>query len=176
MPGPKADFLLECNDQNVPEEDFRLAFCVRCRNPECQRSVLNADRFSGRVQNWQDRLFLKVPRLDPADPRAQEIHAQKFITLGEPEPPVEVPATPPSPHFPEEEAATRPDTPGARGVLALSNTPYRGPITLPGGPVSPQTPTRDPWAPEEKSTSQIVKPGATIRLGVEKSRKDEPPT
>jgi len=52
----KRDWLRECNDQNVPPQEFNQIFCVRCRNPECSRAG-----YSGSI--WADRITTQVERL-----------------------------------------------------------------------------------------------------------------
>jgi len=74
----RLDLLGECNDQQVPYEDFRLQFCIRCQQPECTRSRAGTSKFDQRVATWQERLFEQVPRMDPGDPRFMEIQAKQF--------------------------------------------------------------------------------------------------
>lgn len=76
----KRDYLGECNDQGVPLEDFRLAFCVRCFQAECSRSKFGTTKFEQRVQTWEERLF-HAPQLPKTDPRWQQISAKKFLVL-----------------------------------------------------------------------------------------------
>lgn len=80
-PTNRRDCLRECNNQGVPLEDFRLAFCVRCLQPECTRSTYGSSKFDQRTQTWVERLFTQVPRMDPTDPRFQEISGQGFSTI-----------------------------------------------------------------------------------------------
>jgi len=87
----RLDYLRECNDQQVPVEDFRLAFCVRCVQPECTRSAHGTTKFDQRVATWEERLFSKVPRMDPTDPRIREIQAKQFKMFN---PPVQAIGTP----------------------------------------------------------------------------------
>lgn len=76
----KRDYLGECNDQAIPLEDFRLAFCVRCFQKECSRSRFGMTKFDARVGTWQERLF-QAPALPKTDPRWQLITAKKFLNL-----------------------------------------------------------------------------------------------
>jgi hypothetical protein len=78
---PKIDCLKECNDQGVPLEDFRLAFCARCYQEECTRSQQGKSLFEARVSTWEDRLFNNVPRMDPNDPRYAILNAKRFLTI-----------------------------------------------------------------------------------------------
>ena len=79
-PPTKLDFLGECNDQGVPLEDFRLAFCVRCFQKDCSRSQFGTSKFEARVNTWEERLF-QPPQLPRSDPRFQAITAKRFLTL-----------------------------------------------------------------------------------------------
>lgn len=74
----RRDYLGDCNDQKVPMEDFKLAFCDRCLQPECSRSLHGTSKFDKRVNSWLERLVTKVPRMDPSDPRAQQIQGKQF--------------------------------------------------------------------------------------------------
>jgi len=76
--GKRLDFLRECNDHGVAIKDFEEAFCKRCYQPECSRSLFGGMKFDQRVSTWLDRLFVNPPRLDPSDPLAQEISAKMF--------------------------------------------------------------------------------------------------
>lgn len=74
----RLDFLKECNDQQVPLEDFRLQFCVRCVQPECSRSKHGTSKFDQRVATWEERLFTDVPRMESTDPRYLGIQGKMF--------------------------------------------------------------------------------------------------
>jgi len=76
----KLDYLGECNDQNLPLEDFRVTFCVRCFQQECTRSQFGLSRFEARVATWRDRLFA-APQLPKNDPRYTGIISKKFVAL-----------------------------------------------------------------------------------------------
>lgn len=76
----KLDYLGECNDQGVPLEDFRLAFCVRCFQKNCTRSQFGTSKFEARVNTWEERLF-SPPQLPKSDPRYLAITAKRFLTL-----------------------------------------------------------------------------------------------
>jgi len=77
----RRDLLRECNDKGAPLDEFQTGFCSRCVNPECSRSLYGQTRFDLRVNTWEDRLFSKVPQMDPSDPRFRTISGQKFLTL-----------------------------------------------------------------------------------------------
>jgi len=77
----KRDELSVCNDQGVPLEDFKRAFCDRCLNQQCSRSVAGQSRFEQRTATWYQRLFENPDRLDERDPRYAQIQAQKFIEV-----------------------------------------------------------------------------------------------
>lgn len=74
----KRDWLSTCNDQNVPVNDFKLAFCDRCSQPECTRSMFGTTKFDKRVGSWEARLFSDVPRMDKKDPRYLPIAGSNF--------------------------------------------------------------------------------------------------
>ncbi len=85
----KVDHLSTCNDQNVPFQDFELQFCQRCIQPECTRSQYGKSRFDQRALNWESRLFLNVPRMDPSDERFSTIAGKRFLTVAGVQPQVQ---------------------------------------------------------------------------------------
>ena len=77
------DLIEECISDLVTDrkqrdyQGFEQTFCVRCRNPVCQRARWAADKFGARVSTQYDRFFINVIRaLDPSDPRF--IHVPDF--------------------------------------------------------------------------------------------------
>lgn len=78
-PKRRLDFLgSECDLGGIPIPEFEAMYCGRCAQPECSRSQHGKSRFDQRVQNWQERLFTKVPRMDPKDPRFELVSAKNF--------------------------------------------------------------------------------------------------
>jgi len=77
----RVDLFGECNVDGNPIDVFTAECCMRCVNPECTRSSFGKSKFDLRVSTWHDRLFEKVPKMDPGDPRFQEIAAQKFMII-----------------------------------------------------------------------------------------------
>jgi len=74
----KRDWLRECNDQNVPPQEFHQIFCVRCRNPDCSRAG-----YAGSI--WADRMTTQVERLlenphfaDLSIPQYAQVNANDF--------------------------------------------------------------------------------------------------
>ncbi len=67
-----------CSLGGLSIPDFTAHFCGRCRQPECTRSQHGTTLFDQRVQNWESRLFLEVPRMDQSDARFPAIAAQQF--------------------------------------------------------------------------------------------------
>jgi len=165
----KRDHLKECNNQEVPLEDFKLAFCNRCLQPECHRSTYGLSKFDVRTQTWKERLFDHVPRMTEADPRFSHIKAQKFILIEDRPPPsvngvtwndprdlgeslkvapqnvkpVEVKEAPPSTQEslspPVTVVPVKPSTSGVTRETILLNTPSKGDQFLPGVPVKEPT-------------------------------------
>jgi len=78
----KQDYLKECNEFKVPVGDFEAQFCARCLQPECGRSQHGSSRFESRVRDWEKRLFLDVPRMDPNDPQFTQFQSKKFLDVG----------------------------------------------------------------------------------------------
>lgn len=78
MSTSKEDYLPACNNQGVPHADFQAAWCSRCMNPSCQRSIAGSSLFEKRIGTWQDRLFEHPETLSKEDPRYAMIAAQKF--------------------------------------------------------------------------------------------------
>jgi hypothetical protein len=62
-----------------------VSFCSRCFQGECSRSLHGKSRFEVRALTWQDTLFNNVPRLDPKDPRFQEIASKRFLPVAPPQ-------------------------------------------------------------------------------------------
>ena len=75
------DFFRECNNLNVPEEDFKLSWCNRCLQKDCVRSGEARSRFEARTATWEERLFLKVPRMPETDPRFPIIASKEFQSV-----------------------------------------------------------------------------------------------
>jgi len=182
----RRDLLRECNDQKVPVEDFELAFCKRCYQPECPRSIFGTMKFDQRVATWHERLFTQVPRMDPSDPRVGVFGAKLFqmveppipgVTSGWDDPrdiktsSVSVPIDVAEPQL---QLTPTPEPLPPRMVsetlsqdVILINTPNRSGIMLAGGASRPAPKTRDAWdAPVPLSIGEtLVKKGATIRFG-----------
>jgi len=198
----RRDYLKECHAQvvkqvkeNLPLEDFGSAYCVRCLQPECSRSTHGMTKFDQRVATWEERLFLKVPRMDQSDPRFGEIASKEFHPVQEalivhgwgapdepvpkreilPEPPQEVtvtelPDSEPVVHAPYFQPANAPSS-ISRETLLL-NTSVEREQYLPGARIpttQSDTPKKriDSWgAPEQSTPSEVVvTAGATVRFG-----------
>jgi hypothetical protein len=178
------DFLLECNNLRIPDQDFVKQFCVRCLNQECQRSRPQGSRFDQRVATWESRLFLDVPRLTPDDPRYGKIANQDFVEVapGWGQAPYEVQGW--------GEAAQEPKAPTLVGPVATepaaSNSPALGapapqPSRFQGQALNtpakqgmmlgnaPAPVAQDPWAgPPALALAAgevIIRPGARIKIG-----------
>ena len=190
----KLDYLGECNDQGVPLEDFRLAFCVRCFQKDCTRSQFGTSKFEARVNTWEERLF-SPPQLPKNDPRYSAITAKRFLTLPAGPTPsvrewidpqtldtspstnqaspastpqmvqsVEVSVPEPAPIV--EEVKKTQEVPRSRQNLFV-NTPYTGPRTLANQPAHPPEKPRDAWSTPEplKPGEKVIKPGARVKIG-----------
>lgn len=198
----RRDYLKECHAQvvqkakeNLPLEDFGSAYCERCFQPECSRSTHGKTKFDQRVATWEDRLFLKVPRMDRSDPRFEEISSKEFHPVqealvvhgwGDPEEPTpkeEILPDPPPEVSVTEEPAPEPavqspyfQPTGAPSSISretlLLNTSVESEQYLPGAPRSntkPDTPKKrvDSWGALEQSTPSevVVAAGATVKFG-----------
>jgi hypothetical protein len=62
-------------------EVFTAECCSRCVNPQCTRSNFANSKFESRVLTWEERLFTKVPRMDPSDERFAKIAGQRFLLI-----------------------------------------------------------------------------------------------
>jgi hypothetical protein len=80
---PRRDYLKECNDRAIPLDDFKMAFCDRCLQPECTRSTHGSSKFDQRVGTWKERLITEVPRMAQDDPRFEKIAQQGFVPVQE---------------------------------------------------------------------------------------------
>ncbi len=168
------DYTREClGTFEATEAELREAFCFRCLRPECEKSSLNASRFSDRAENWEERLFKNPPKMAEGDPRFLPIAGQRFERAarggwaGSPSPKgvsAQVPA--------QLQASQVPAPPGeAVSPLALANTLPRPPLVLPGAPTGLAAPSgapSDPWASSAPAVlpkgERLVVPGTKIRL------------
>jgi hypothetical protein len=195
----RRDYLKDCHNQvsvqvkeSLPLEDFSTAYCARCLQPECTRSAHGSSKFDQRVATWEDRLFLKVPRMDSSDPRFESISSKEFhpvqeslvvhgwgATESDSAPKVEVI---PEKSQEEVEPAGQSEpacyfqpisTPSSisRDTLLL-NTSVQSEQYLPGAPKnsgSLNNPKKkiDSWGASEQSmpSEVIVNAGATVRFG-----------
>lgn len=85
MPDQKRDLLQVCMKSvpGLPIPEFKQAFCDRCLQSECSRSLQADSRFEARVSTWYERLFEKPDQLPQDDPRFAQIKekASKFIEI-----------------------------------------------------------------------------------------------
>lgn len=77
----KEDYLKECmNDvSQMSINDFNKFYCMRCGNDKCNRSRTNNSLFVERVKNWEERLFLNVPRIEGEN--ARNLASSKFLPI-----------------------------------------------------------------------------------------------
>lgn len=142
------DFLGECNNLGVPEEDFGRIWCIRCTQQECTRSHQGKSKFEARVTTWEQRLFTDVPRMPETDPRYKPLATQPF----------------------EEGESWRGTAPVQVQVPASWNEPAKAPeaapqpdpATLPSGFVAARVPHQ---SGRMLGDQNVVKPGARIRMG-----------
>jgi hypothetical protein len=197
----RRDFLKECHSQVVGQvkepltfDMFSGAYCTRCLQPECTRSTHGSTKFDQRVASWEDRLFLKVPRMDPNDPRFESISRKEFSpvqdtlivhgwgTESEPDPPRAFVPEPAQEVAIEEILTTKEpppvysktddSSPSISRDTLLMNTPVTAEQYLPGAPKQPVpviSPKKnvDSWGAAEQSTPSevVVNAGATVRFG-----------
>jgi len=74
----KRDWLRECNDQNVPPQEFHQIFCVRCRNSDCTRAGYSVSLFADRVSTQVERLLINPQFADLTLPQYAKINANDF--------------------------------------------------------------------------------------------------
>lgn len=189
---PQKDHLSDCNQHNVPVQDFEQAFCIRCSQPECSRSQYGGSKFDRRVNTWEDRLFKDVPKLSKDDPRYLPIvgadfktidPARRTVAFSSPSwfDPRDIPSTkeeappppPPSPPLVAEEAPVakvREETPSPSEPAQAKNLPrslllLNTPMdtkVLPGGPTS--LPTGDKWSGPVPN-SEPLSPAPIVKKG-----------
>jgi hypothetical protein len=147
MPSPpRRDYLPECNDLRVPLADFQAQFCERCVQPECSRSQYGKSRFDQRVSTWTERLFEKVPRMDPHDPRYLPIHNAPFKMIDG----ARAPSVRSNWVDPREIADPKPAPKVA--LPAVSSPKVVPPVTF-EAPASSEVPAEAPQAPAEAPPS-----------------------
>jgi hypothetical protein len=177
MGSDRQDFLgSQCELGGLSIPDFQEAFCSRCSQPECSRSMYGKTRFDQRVQNWHARLFA-APTMNPADPRFKVITSQKFMSI-DVSGPAHVSSAWLDPNEVEEPksivVSAALDAPpvepvvevlAPRRVLPVVNTPFQNGMMI--GPSTP-APAKDPWAAPvapERPKETVVAPGGKIKLG-----------
>ncbi|SRR5574343_278260 len=144
------DFITECNEFKVPEQDFVRAWCARCRREDCPRSSHGKSLFEERTRTWQERLFTKIPKLPESDPRYADIASKTFVD-GAGTSSAQVHGwDAPAPETPIE--ASQP-TPAPVTVGQYTRTPNQSGRTLGTAPPG--------WTPKEA----VIRPGARVRLG-----------
>lgn len=74
----KRDWLRECNDQNVPPQEFHQIFCVRCRNPDCTRAGYAGSLWADRIGTQVERLLDNPQFADLSLPQYAQINALDF--------------------------------------------------------------------------------------------------
>jgi hypothetical protein len=189
----RKDWVGSCNNKGQPLADFSRAWCARCLNPDCTRSLHGKMQMDVRAATWEQRLFTEVPLLRPEDPRFGAVTRQSFahIEVGrtpeirtdwtDPHETPTVPERPPvmpadkepaeeSPTSPEATPAPRPEgfqteSPALSPPLYGANAPNQGGRMLQGRPA---TPVSDPWAGPvipRPAGGLVVTPGAKVRLG-----------
>lgn len=78
----KRDFLAECSgDLGLTPQDVQAAFCFRCLQAECSRSLSGKSGFEARTSTWENRLFTSVPRMNEGDPRIVTLRSKKFVEV-----------------------------------------------------------------------------------------------
>jgi len=156
------DYMRECNNLGVSEEDFQRIWCIRCVQQECHRSHQGKSRFEARVSTWEERLFTDVPRMPPTDPRYPDLANREFST---PESwkssQVQVPSSwdPPP-------ASSAAET--SKSLTETSGSAAEGPAepsTLPSGFVSLRVPHQ---SGKTIGDQVVLKPGGRIRFGAAK--------
>lgn len=83
----KSDHLSACLrslPEPLPLEAFKQAYCDRCIQPECTRSLAAESRFEARTATWRERLFSNPASMAPDDPRRPEIESKLFLDVGDP--------------------------------------------------------------------------------------------
>jgi hypothetical protein len=145
-----SDFITECNEYKVPEQDFVGAWCSRCRREDCVRSSQGTSRFDVRTKTWQERLFTKVPKLPETDPRFPGIAAKMFQ---ETDKTVQAHGwDAPPPPMPEPSQVESPP-PAPVSVGQYTRAPNQSGRVLGTAPAG--------WTPKEA----VIRPGTRIKLG-----------
>lgn len=186
MTGKRLDFYKECNNLAVPPQEFEAAFCKRCYQPECTRSLFGIMKFDQRVATWHDRLFANPPQMDPTDPRAKLFTAKQFQII-DPQAltqassdwmdprdtrsatisvPVNITPEPtPAPEIQQTKVEfqgedTPPEAPPSQNLpkeVVLINTPISSGQMLKGAPLTAPRAKRDQW-----DAPQGVRPGEKV--------------
>lgn len=83
----KSDFLKECLSglPPIPHNQFAEAYCKRCLNQECGRSLGSVSKMADRAANWVENLFVNVKRVKDSDVGMEGI---RFESIEDNSPPV----------------------------------------------------------------------------------------
>jgi len=190
---PRRDQLAECNTEREAIPVFQEAWCRRCINPECTRSLYGQSRFDLRVNSWEERLFRNPPRMDASDPRFQQIAGKRFLSLdvgpapevrswvdpsqvqaptpnlvADPTPvspvrEVSAPNPPPKPEPALVVTEPKPIPANSPKEILLMNTPNQGGRMLPGAPTLPNPPGPDAWS-APKPAENVIPVGGRVKL------------
>jgi len=157
------DYMHDCNNLGVSEEDFQRIWCIRCVQQECHRSHQGKTRFEARVATWEARLFTDVPRMPTSDPRYPDLANREFST---PESwkssQVQVPSSWDPPTAGRSPASA---TESLTEPLGSAAEPLADPMTLPSGFVSSRVPHQ---SGKTVGDQVVLKPGGRIRFGAAK--------
>lgn len=77
----KQNLLAGCNDQQVPINDFKQTFCVRCRNNTCVNAGWAKSTFEERISTQVERLLVNPQRARPEDTRFDPLRAMHFMEI-----------------------------------------------------------------------------------------------
>lgn len=170
----KTDLYETCNEQGLPEQQFKATFCQRCRNHSCENAGWSWSSWEERISSQEDR-FLKNPKFaNVNDPRFDRVREQDFPVLiqealrlnsgSEWEIPKSIelaPRTPVTPAEPPKEV-TKKDV-GLKGVEIKVPIPVNTQVPS-TGIVLGTAAIQDPW-----EAPKVMKGKATFQFGASSS-------
>ena len=81
MMDQKQDFLIECNSERLPAQEFMSVWCRRCRNSACRNANWGLSKWIARMNTQEDRLLKNPNFADEGDPQYQHIREVDFPDL-----------------------------------------------------------------------------------------------
>jgi len=156
----KKDFIQQCMQETmsaakstIPINEFTMAFCSKCFNPDCTRSMHGDTKFDYRTQNWESILFKDAKIIDKTDPLFDQLTNPNFIPIG---------ASPKKPKAPNKGFVSKEPKKKENKPIEIEKQEDLIEKTMMNTPLQEKIIIQD----SEKDTEEItIKPGQTFKFG-----------